>query len=648
MADAEDVILSAAERVSTAARRAWGRRRAVEQVDTDPTRSLVRLERWLVACFGRSWPLVLADPPSPAGWLRRALDQPPPWQIDPIGVAGTDGACLWLPRDALGSESAHLAALALGRRLVSGECGRAQMNPLQRDVRWALEAARGDAALAEILPGLVPSFARARTAALAVRPRLDALRPTERKVEELVRALLLGRTRAAERAFAESSESLARGDSDYRGVAPVAHWGAFCAADHGAIAGAYPGRRDGTPTIRAPRRSLTRALRRRPMREQPRRSGPFIVPLNDPHRSVQDPSGIDRPDDRGDEDLDALAEELSRLNELPTTRSERAVREVLANADLPGVSPVASELAPSCGDAWIYPEWDCRRAAYRGHGVLLRETRVSGSDSDWAARVLQRSGPLLEALRRQFLALRPRLERLPRQVEGDEIDVDAWVGERGELVAGRSPRGQLYRLARRRRRDVAVSLLVDASGSTDAWISRDVRVIDVAKEAALCLSEALSAVGDRHAIDAFSGRGPGDVRVWPVKRFSEVLDSTVRARIGAVEPDRSTRIGGPIRHVTAALTRVPAHTRILLVLSDGKPNDDDVYGGAYGVEDARQALREASAAGVRPFCVTIDRRGPTYLPRLFGPSGYTLLWDASQLPRRLPQIYRHLTRALSA
>ncbi len=83
----------------------------------------------------------------------------------------------------------------------------------------------------------------------------------------------------------------------------------------------------------------------------------------------------------------------------------------------------------------------------------------------------------------------------------------------------------------------------------------------------------------------------------------------MRARIGALEPDHSTRIGGPIRHVTAALAQVPAQTRILLVLSDGKPNDEDIYEGDYGVEDVRQAVHEASAIGVRPFCVTIDRRG---------------------------------------
>jgi nitric oxide reductase NorD protein len=649
MSEAEDVILSAAERATSATRRLWSRtmqaRDGAIGVEADPTSALLRLERWLVACFGRSWPIALCDPPAPAGWLRRALDPPAPWRTDPLAVAATDGARLLLPREAVGSESVHLAALALGRRLVSGERRSSEPSALHRDVHWALEAAQGDAALAALLPGIASSLRRARAAALATRPPLEALRTAERSVEQFVRALLVEPVCPSDRRIAELCEVDAR---DYRGVAPVAHWGVASDPDRAGLAGARPNARDDAPSRRPAFRRLARSLRRRPVPEEPSRPGPFIVPPTDPHLSVQDPRGVDRLRDRGDEELDALAEEIARLDELPVVRSERPVREVLQS---PGSSPISAAAEPSTPrnvEALSYPEWDFRCSAYRDRGIVLRESPVVGTDPEWAARVAKRQAPLVTALRRQFLALRPRLERLRRQIDGDDIDVDGWVDEHAERRSGLSPPGHLYRRARRRRRDLAVALLVDASGSTDAWVSRDARVIDVAKEAALCFSEALGAVGDRHAIYAFSGQGPGDVRVWVAKRFAEPLGAGVRARIGGLAPDRSTRLGGPIRHVTAALGRVAAHTRILLLLSDGKPNDEDAYEGEYGVEDARQALHEAVAAGVRPFCVTIDRRGSAYLPRLFGPSGYTLLWDPLQLPRRLPQIYRHLTRGLSA
>ena len=650
MAEAEDVLISAAERAANAARRARAKRRGAEGREPDPTSALLRLERWLVACFGHSWPLVLCDRPSPASWLRRSLDRPAPWELDPPLVVETDGARLLLPREAFGvndrelGESAHLAALALGRRLAQGERWEIETTPLARDVRWALEAARGDAELATLLPGLAASLDRARAAALRLRPPLDALRSAERAVEELVRALLRGPARTADRVAAGC---VARDGRDYRGVAPVAHWGVVRDREPRTSVGERRDHRDGAPAPRARSRRLTRQLRRRQAGEQRSRPGPFIVPPSDAQLAVQDPAGLDRPGDRGEEDLDALVEELSRLDGLSIVRCESPVREVLEN---PGASSLDSESAsstPPWVNALSYPEWDFRCSAYRSPGVALWQAPVPRSHSDWAAGVTERQASLIDSLRRQFLALRPRFEHLPRQIEGEEIDLDAWVDEHAERVSGRSPRGQHYRLARRRRRDLAVALLVDSSGSTDAWISQDARVIDVAKEAALCFSEALSAVGDRHAIYAFSGRGPGDVRVWVAKRFAEPLGAAVRARLGALEPDRSTRIGGPIRHVTAALTRVPALTRILLVLSDGKPNDDDLYEGEYGIEDVRQAVHEAAAAGVRSFCVTIDRCGSAYLPRLFGSSGYTLMWDAAQLPRRLPQIYRHLTRGLS-
>ncbi|HVH18465.1 MAG TPA: VWA domain-containing protein, partial [Myxococcota bacterium] len=249
---------------------------------------------------------------------------------------------------------------------------------------------------------------------------------------------------------------------------------------------------------------------------------------------------------------------------------------------------------------------------------------------------------LLARLRRQFEALRPRRERIGRQIDGDTIDVEGVVAEYAERRAGLAPEGRLYGCALPRRRDVAVLLLLDASGSTDAWVSGGARVIDVAKDAALCIGEALAALGDRHEILAFSGHGAGDVRVGVAKRFAEPWSATVRARVGALQPDRATRLGGPIRHATARLARQPARARILLVLSDGKPDDDDVYEGSYGLEDVRQAVSEARRVGVRPFCVTIDRAGAHYLAYLFGPSGYTVVSNVQQLPQRLPAIYRRL------
>ena len=82
---------------------------------------------------------------------------------------------------------------------------------------------------------------------------------------------------------------------------------------------------------------------------------------------------------------------------------------------------------------------------------------------------------------------------------------------------------------------------------------------------------------------------------------------------------------------------------LLLILSDGKPHDIDLYEGRYGIEDTRMALIEAREAGLKPFCVTIDREGANYLPHLFGPAGYTIVRKPGDLPDRLPLLYAQLT-----
>ncbi len=183
---------------------------------------------------------------------------------------------------------------------------------------------------------------------------------------------------------------------------------------------------------------------------------------------------------------------------------------------------------------------------------------------------------------------------------------------------------------------------MDASGSTDAWVAGNRSVLDVAKAATLVLCEALAALGDRHAIHAFSGEGPRDVRVLRLKGFAEPTEAAPR-RIAGLVFDRFTRLGAPLRHLTAALTRESAQRRLLLLLSDDKPNDEDEYEGRYGIEDTRQAIAEARSLGIHVFCLTIDREGSSYLPRMFGPFGYAVLPEVRELPVRIGDLYRRLT-----
>jgi nitric oxide reductase NorD protein len=265
-------------------------------------------------------------------------------------------------------------------------------------------------------------------------------------------------------------------------------------------------------------------------------------------------------------------------------------------------------------------------------------------EAAWATSALIRHARLARRVRARFERLRPRPVRQVRQPDGSEIDLSAYVTAAADVRAGATVDGRVYVAHRPARRELAVALLLDVSASTDAWVSADRRIVDVEKEALLVVCEALDALGDRYAVFAFSGEGAGDVSVLSLKRFDERVGLTVRRRIAALDADRYTRLGAPIRHVTAALCREPAPRRLLLVLSDGKPNDADAYEGRYGVEDTRQAVAEARRQGVAVFCLTVDREAPRYATRIFGRAGFAVLHRTEQLPSVLIDVLRQLIR----
>jgi nitric oxide reductase NorD protein len=203
---------------------------------------------------------------------------------------------------------------------------------------------------------------------------------------------------------------------------------------------------------------------------------------------------------------------------------------------------------------------------------------------------------------------------------------------------------RLYVDVRPERRELTVALLVDISASTDSWVSGGQRIVDVEKDALFIVCEALGALGDPYAIFGFSGEGAAHVSLIPIKGFADRTDGTLHRRIAALEADGYTRVGAAVRHTTAALVRQPTARRLLLILSDGKPNDVDDYDGPYGIEDARQAVSEARAQNVDVFCLTVDREAPRYAPRIFGRSGFALLRRPDQLPEVLIDVLRRMIR----
>ena len=247
-------------------------------------------------------------------------------------------------------------------------------------------------------------------------------------------------------------------------------------------------------------------------------------------------------------------------------------------------------------------------------------------------------------VRRKLEVLRSLPRHLHAQQQGEDLDLDAWVQWRAHAQACPQHEGdaRIYSQKQAVERSLACLLLADLSLSTDTWANNEQRVIDVIRESLYVFGEALTALGDPFAMLGFSSVRRQNVRMHLLKRFNETWSPMVQARVGAIKPGYYTRMGAAIRYAIKGLEMRPERQRLLLLLTDGKPNDLDVYEGRHGLEDTRQAVIEARAAGLHPYCVTIDKEAHDYLPNLFGQKGFAVVHNPTDLASKLSSVYAKL------
>lgn len=284
-----------------------------------------------------------------------------------------------------------------------------------------------------------------------------------------------------------------------------------------------------------------------------------------------------------------------------------------------------------------YAEWDYRRGGYRRNYCSLYEHDMRAGYEPFVAITRARYRGQIEILRKKFELLRREPRLLKNQRDGDHVDIDAAVEALADMHAGISPGEGFFVRTDRQERNIVVLFLVDMSGSTKGWVNT------AEKESLVLMSEALEALGDRYAIYGFSGFTRTKCDFYRIKSFDDAYTEKVHERIAGIRPMDYTRMGPPIRHALGILHSVEARTKLLLILSDGKPEDWDAYKGEHAIEDTRKALLEVKERGIHAFCITIDREGQTYLPHMFGESRYTVIDDAKKLPARITEIYRRLT-----
>ncbi|MDE0052694.1 MAG: hypothetical protein OXT64_00335 [Gammaproteobacteria bacterium] len=352
--------------------------------------------------------------------------------------------------------------------------------------------------------------------------------------------------------------------------------------------------------------------------------------------------------------------------------------------------------APVDARSFLYDEWDYLNRTYRKGWCRLFEIDMDPATADDGADLMRSVRPYARAVRQRFEQIRPAgYQRVRKLADGDELDLGALVDARSDMRAGVSPDDRVYSRRERARRDVCAAFLVDLSASTDdpvedpagnpagnpvgnpvaqgstnggappdlrdPWFddddtfeakppaaAEDRRIIDIQKEAVALMATALEGIGDEYGVYGFSGYGRDCVEFYVAKEFDEPFRRRALDAIAAMKPKRSTRMGPAIRHAAAKLAAAGAALKVMMIISDGFPQDCD-YGPErgnheYGLRDTAKALQEAERAGIHTFCITVDRSGHDYLRRMCPDARYMVIAETRGLPVALQKAYRRLTQ----
>jgi nitric oxide reductase NorD protein len=343
--------------------------------------------------------------------------------------------------------------------------------------------------------------------------------------------------------------------------------------------------------------------------------------------------GCDDSDD--DEDTSRIVEDLDKIT-LAKQQEQQKSAQIKIDLDLPS----ASEDDIPLGEGIKLPEWDYKKQILQADRCLLQPMLPKDAKT---AKLPMRLQKIAKTIQAQFEQLRSVRYWLKAQPQGEELDLSAWLDFHVESKIAPSAEKGLFKSFRGNNRDLSCLLLADLSMSTDAHLDNKNRVIDVVQDSLLLFGEALQSVGDNFAMYGFSSVKRHNVRFTMLKNFNENYSDHVRGRIQAIRPGFYTRMGAAIRQATQVINEQKSSEKLLLILTDGKPNDIDHYEGRFGIEDTHQAINEAKQLGIKPFCITIDTDAQAYLPYIFGSDGFTVILRPAQLPIRLPQLYHQLT-----
>ena len=361
----------------------------------------------------------------------------------------------------------------------------------------------------------------------------------------------------------------------------------------------------------------------------------FLAFLPESLMSIFEQVNVDRmEDDSFDENALYHAEDLDEI----TLGKKQANLSSRIKMDL-DLQPDLTEIYP-LGKGHLIDEWDYRKSEYLINYVRIKPQITLNVEPIELPKRLNKTVRKIQAELDLLELDRVKNDKLPY---GDEINIDTWIEYIGHQNKSMHHQ-KFYTTYEKKTRDMATLILADVSLSTEGGITQEVRIIDVIKDGLMVFSEALEKLEDKFAIYSFSSLQNKKVYFNIIKNFQDKYSDLIRGRIDSMRPQYYTRLGAAIREATKILDKQQSANKLLLIISDGKPNDEDRYDGRYGIEDTKKAIEEVRQKGIIPFCLTVDLDAKEYLGYLFGRDGYAVVRDGQKLPKVLPEVYINLTK----
>ena len=295
-----------------------------------------------------------------------------------------------------------------------------------------------------------------------------------------------------------------------------------------------------------------------------------------------------------------------------------------------------------------YPEWDYQTQLERPNWVTVLEKRPKLGEVAEIDAAIERHKPIIQRLKHLIEAVQPQgVVRQRKQEDGDTIDINAAVDAMISIRMGSQPDPRINIRTHLQIRDLSVVLLIDLSESTNDQVrdaEEGVTVLDMAREAAALLAEALNKVGDPFAIHGFDSNGRHDVEYYRIKDFDAPYSDMTKGRLAGMQGQLSTRMGAALRHAGSLLAQRSSQKKLVILLTDGEPADNDVRDPQYLRFDTKKAVEELGRNGIRTFCLSLDPYADQYVSNIFGAKNYLVLDHVTRLPEKLPALYLSMTR----